>query len=153
MMKKVFIWMALFLGITLFAGCSKDEILDGYNRILQEVGDDSLTPDRKLQGERSFGTDSYVGEYKADYEEFDGEEVLFGNTSLNREAGNTIKIVCELEKEAGDIQLFWKEGAEEPEVLIEGEGACSKTIAIPQAGGYLTAAGEDFSGHIELKVE
>ena len=89
-MKKAVIWIGLFLGITLFAGCSKEEIINGYNQILQEVGDDVLTADRKLQGERSFGVDSYVGEYEADYEEFDKEEVLFGNTSLNRAAGDTI---------------------------------------------------------------
>lgn len=152
-MKKVGIWIALFIGITLFAGCSKDEIIGGYNQILQKAGDDSLTAERKLQGERSFGVDSYVGEYEADYEKFSGEEVLFGNTSLYREAGNTIKIACEFDREEGSIRLLWKEGAEEPEVLLENEGECSKTITIPAAGGYLTAAGEDFSGHIELKVE
>lgn len=152
-MKKAGIWMVLILGITLFAGCSKEEIISEYNRIMQEVGDDSLTSDRKLQGERSFGVDSYVGEYKADYKEFSGEEILFGNTSLNREAGNSIKIVCEIEKEEGTIQLLWKEGAEEPEILLEDEGECSKTITLPSAGGYLTAAGEDFSGHMELNVE
>lgn len=152
-MKKAVIWIVLFLGITLFAGCTKDEILGGYNQILQTVGDDSLTADRKLQGERSFGVDSYVGEYKADYDDFDGEEILFGNTSLNREAGNTVKIACEFEREAGSIQLLWQEGAKEPEILLEDEGECSKTIVIPAAGGYLTVAGEDFSGHMKLKVE
>ena len=152
-MKKAGMWIALFLGITLFAGCTKDEILDGYNQILQTVGNDCLTADNKLQGERSFGVDSYVGEYKADYDDFDGEEILFGNTSLNREAGNTVKIVCEFEKDEGSIQLLWKEGAKESEVLLEDEGECLKTIVIPAAGGYLTAAGENFSGHMELKVE
>lgn len=152
-MKKAVIWIGLFLGITLFAGCSKEEIINGYNQILQEVGDDVLTADRKLQGERSFGVDSYVGEYEADYEEFDKEEVLFGNTSLNRAAGDTIQIVCKLEKKEGNIQLLWKKGAEEAEILIEDEGECSKTIMIPQAGGYLTVTGEEFTGHMELKVK
>lgn len=152
-MKKIVVWIALFLVITLFAGCSKDEILDCYNQILLEAGDDSLTSDRKLTGERSLGRDSYVGEYAADYQGFDGEEILFGNTSISREAGNTIKIACEIKAEEGNIQLLWKEGAEEPEVLLEGGGECSKTITIPQGGGYLTAAGEDFIGRMELKVE
>lgn len=152
-MKKAVIWIVLFLGITFFAGCTKEELINGYNQILQEVGDDSLTADRKLQGERSFGVDSYVGEYEADYQEFDGEEILFGNTSLNREAGNTIKVVCKLEQKEGNIQLLWKKGAEEAEILIEDEGECSKTIMIPQAGGYLTVTGEEFTGHMELKIE
>ena len=94
-----------------------------------------------------------MGEYEADYEEFDKEEVLFGNTSLNRAAGDTIQIVCKLEKKEGNIQLLWKKGAEEAEILIEDEGECSKTIMIPQAGGYLTVTGEEFTGHMELKVK
>lgn len=37
-MKKVGLWIALFLCIKLLAGCTKDEVIDRYNEILQKAG-------------------------------------------------------------------------------------------------------------------
>ena len=88
-MKKVGLWIALFLCIKLLAGCTKDEVIDRYNEILQKAGETVLTSDGKLEGKRNFGEDSWVGTYEADYEEFSGEEVVFGNTATDRKAGNS----------------------------------------------------------------
>lgn len=152
-MKKVGLWIALFLCIKLLAGCSKDEILSRYNEVLQEAGEACLTSDRKLEGERSFGEDSWVGTYQADYEDFSGEEIVFGNTALDRKAGNSISVQCEIDGKEGALTLLWKAGAEEPVVLLEGTGTCSKTLTLPGAGGYLVIEGEDFSGYLKLEAE
>jgi len=151
--KKAGLWVVLFLSIRLLAGCSKDEVINEYNEVLQEVGKICLTPDRKLEGERSFGEDSYVGRYQADYKKFSGEEIVFGNTALNRKEGNEIAVTCEIDEQEGSISLLWKAGADVPKVLLEGAGSCSEKITLPGAGGYLVIQGEDFAGHLELTVE
>lgn len=152
-MKKVGLWIALFLCISLFGGCTKDGMIEWYNEALQEAGECCLTSDRKLEGERSFGDDSWVGTYGADYEEFSGEEIVFGNTALDRKAGNSICVKGKIDGEEGTLTLLWKAGAEEPVVLLEGTGDCSKTLTLPGAGGYLVIEGTDFTGHLEMEVK
>ena len=78
----------LALGLS---GCGarnlKDNILDGYNQWLRFSSSHALTKENKLQGEKTKGEDAYVGSYSAGYEEFDGEEYIFGGTGLEREKG------------------------------------------------------------------
>ena len=74
----------------------KDAILDAYGSLVDAVGSWALTPDRSLQGERVQGEDGYTGTYEADYEDFSGTELLFGGTTLDRAAGNTVELTCSL---------------------------------------------------------
>ena len=71
----------------MLAGCSKDEILNHYNNIVQSAGSIELTGKSSLQGEKEKGIDDYTGTYTADYANFSGTEYLFGGTSIKREAG------------------------------------------------------------------
>lgn len=152
-MKKVGLWIALFLCIKLLAGCTKDEVIDRYNEILQKAGETVLTSDGKLEGKRNFGEDSWVGTYEADYEEFSGEEVVFGNTATDRKAGNSISVRCEIDAKEGTLTVLWKAGAEEPVALLNETGTCFKTLTLPGAGGYLVVEGKDFSGRLEIETE
>lgn len=75
-MRKT-IWLSLVLCCVLsLTACSKDEIIDDFNHVLESIGNDNLTGNKKLQGNREFGEDSYVGTYKADYDNFTGKEIL-----------------------------------------------------------------------------
>ena len=64
-----------------------------YNQALQSIGDKGLTDDKDLQGKREFGIDSYVGNYTADYDDFSGNEIIFGGTALERDNGNKIEMM------------------------------------------------------------
>lgn len=87
-MKKIVLALALILvGSFMLSGCSKDEILDHYNNIIQSAGAIELTGKLSLEGTKEKGIDDYTGTYTADYENFSDTEYLFGGTSIKREAG------------------------------------------------------------------
>ena len=97
----------------MLAGCSKDEILNHYNNIVQSAGSIELTGKSSLQGEKEKGIDDYTGTYTADYANFSGTEYLFGGTSIKREAGKELSIDCTLEVTEGTAKVFWISGSDE----------------------------------------
>ena len=103
----------------MLAGCSKDEILNHYNNIVQSAGSIELTGKSSLQGEKEKGIDDYTGTYTADYANFSGTEYLFGGTSIKREAGKELSIDCTLEITEGSAKVFWISGSDEAVTLIE----------------------------------
>ena len=103
----------------MLAGCSKDEILNHYNNIVQSAGSIELTGKSSLQGEKEKGIDDYTGTYTADYANFSGTEYLFGGTSIKREAGKDLSIDCTLEITEGTAKVFWISGSDEAVTLIE----------------------------------
>lgn len=101
----------------------KDAILDAYSSLVDTVGSWALTLEGSLQGERVPGEDDYTGTYAADYEDFSGTELLFGGTTLDREAGDTVEVTCSLtveEGEAGRLPVLRRGGAGAPAVRERG---------------------------------
>ena len=135
------------------SGCTKDEILDHYNNIVQSAGSAELTGNLSLQGEKEKGIDDYTGSYQADYKNFSDTEYLFGGTSIKREAGKEISITCNLEVDEGTAKVFWSSGAEEPVTLIETTGEYKDTITLPDGGNYIGIECENFTGNIKLEIE
>ena len=87
-MKKIIVLVLSFIIIFLTIGCEnldKDKALDKYDKVINKLGDEALTKDNKLIGDREFGEDSYVGTYSAQYDNFTGDEIIFGGTGLNRD--------------------------------------------------------------------
>ena len=103
----------------MLSGCSKDEILDHYNNIVQSAGAIELTGKSSLEGTKEKGIDDYTGTYTADYEDFSDTEYLFGGTSIKREAGKELSIDCTLEVTEGTAKVFWISGSDEAVTLIE----------------------------------
>ena len=66
----------------------KDEIINAYNTFLQNFCVAGLSKDKDIEGKRVFGTDKYVGTYKAEYDNVTSEETIFGGTALYRENGD-----------------------------------------------------------------
>ena len=143
----------VLVGSFMLAGCSKDEILNHYNNIVQSAGSIELTGKSSLQGEKEKGIDDYTGTYTADYANFSGTEYLFGGTSIKREAGKELSIDCTLEITEGTAKVFWISGSDEAVTLIEATGTYSDTITLPDGGNYIGIECENFTGNIELNIE
>ena len=153
-MKKIVLALTFVLvGSFMLAGCSKDEILNHYNNIVQSAGSIELTGKSSLQGEKEKGIDDYTGTYTADYANFSGTEYLFGGTSIKREAGKELSIDCTLEITEGIAKVFWFSGSDEAVTLIEATGTYSDIITLPDGGNYIGIECENFTGNIELNIE
>ena len=130
----------------------KDSMLNSYNKVIEFFGDDSLTSDKKLKGNREFGIDKYVGTYKADYHNFTSEEIIFGGTTLHRKNGDHITLKIVLEKQSGNIDVINKLGNNEIS-LISDTGEYEETIYIDGMSYYLTIKLDNFKGKIEIIAE
>ena len=131
----------------------KDAILDAYSSLMDTAGSWALTPDRSLQGERVRGEDDYTGTYAADYEDFSGTELLFGGTTLDREAGDTVEVTCSLTVEEGEATIFLRSGSEDPVILLSGSGDYSSTIEVGGGSIYLGVWGEGVTGSVSIQIE
>ncbi len=152
MKKAVVILCLILLGASVLSGCTKEEVLDQYNHIVQSAGSIALTPNASLQGTKEAGVDDYTGSYTADYAGFSGTEYLFGGTSINRAAGKELALSCTLEITQGSAKLFWLSRAEEAVCLLEISGTYADTISLPEGGNYIGIECEDFTGSITLNL-
>ena len=131
----------------------KDAILDAYRSLVDTAGSWALTSDHSLRGERGRGEDDYTGTYAADYEDFSGTELLFGGTTLDREAGDTVEVTCSLTVEEGEAAVFLCSGAEEPVLLLSESGDYSGTIEVGSGSVYLGVWGEGLTGSVSIQIE
>ena len=131
----------------------KDAILDAYSSLMDTAGSWALTPDRSLQGERVRGEDDYTGTYEANYGDFSGTELLFGGTTLDREAGNTVELSCSLDIEEGEAVVFLCSGSDDPVILLSGSGDYSSTIEVGGGSTYIGVWGEEANGSASIQIE
>ena len=151
----IFIVGLIILGASFFTSIftnstvSKDSAMNTYNNFLQDVSSLGITSDNKIQGERTFGIDEYVGTYKANYNNITKEETIFGGTALDRENGNTIKLKIKVDKQNGDIEIINKLGTEN-EILINDTGEIEKTIDVKEKSYYLIIKTNNFTGNVDI---
>ena len=154
--KKLVATLLLTYLVLGLSGCGaenlKDSILDGYNQWLQFSSEHALTNNKKLQGEKKEGEDAYVGSYTASYEDFDGEEYIFGGTGLERETGNELTATYTLKITSGSASLVWIHSGSEY-TITDTESEDTIKITIGSGDNYIVLKGEDFSGDLELKVK
>ena len=131
----------------------KDTILSAYGSLVDAAGSWALTPDRSLQGERVRGEDDYTGTYEADYQDFSGTELLFGGTTLDRAAGNTVELSCSLDIEEGEAAVFLCSGSDDPVILLSGSGDYSSTIEVGGGSTYIGVWGEEANGSVSIQIE
>lgn len=152
--KKIVLSLCLMLlSASVLSGCTKDEVLDQYNNIVQSAGSIALTGNSSLQGTKEKGIDDYTGSYTANYEDFSDTEYWFGGTSIKREASNELSIDCTLEVTEGTAKVFWISGSDKAVTLIETTGTYTDTITLPDGGNYIGIECEDFTGNIEMNIE
>ena len=131
----------------------KDALVDAYGSLVDTAGSWALIPDRSLQGERVPGEDDYTGTYAADYDDFSGTELLFGGTTLDREAGNMVELTCSLDIEEGEAAIFLCSGSEEPVLLLSESGDYSDTIEVGGGSVYLGVWAEGVTGSVSIQIE
>ena len=131
----------------------KDAILDAYRSLVDTAGSWALTSDHSIRGERGRGEDDYTGTYAADYEDFSGTELLFGGTTLEREAGDTVEVTCSLAIEEGEAAVFLRSGSENPVILLSESGDYSGTIEVGGGSVYLGVWAENVTGSVSIQIE
>ena len=131
----------------------KDTLVGAYGSLVDAAGSWALTPDLSLQGERVRSEDDYTGTYEANYEDFSGTELLFGGTTLDREAGDTVEVTCSLAVEEGEAAIFLCSGSEEPVLLLSESGDYSGTIEVGGGSVYLGVWGEGVTGSVSIQIE
>ena len=130
---------------------TKDEFINTYNTFLQSFDFAGISKEKDLQGKRIFGTDKYIGTYKAEYDNITSEETIFGGTALNRKNGDHIRLKIKVEKQSGNINVIAKLGDNEKTLIDTGE--YEDNIYIEGVSYYLTIKLDDFKGNIDIISE
>ena len=134
-------------------GQAKDSIVNAFGELVGDAGNAALTPQSKLQGHKENGVDDYTGAYEATYSEFTGTEILFGGTTLEREAGSTIHITCSLSLESGEAAVFLRSGADDPVILLSESGEYDGTIEVDGTSTYIGVWGDQAEGTVSIEIE
>lgn len=152
-MRKIILLLISCLCLLSFTSCSKADVLNTYNIILQSAGSRVLSKDADLQGSRCFGRDKLNGTYTADFTDFSDKEILFGGTFLKRSGGSQIRIKCTLNVKNGDAKLLLKSGVNHGQVLIDtANQICDKTVTLPAGSNYVVFYGDNFTGDIQIEI-
>ena len=158
-MKKIKVMAAAMLSLCLAlgaAGCGgvqlKDNIINGFNDMLQYFSRHALTDEKDLQGDKTKGADAYTGTYSAEYEDFNGTEYVFGGTGLERGGGNTLDVTYELTVDSGSARLYWQNKDGE-KVIADADERDDCVISLTAGDNYIAIEGDHFCGSLKLTVD
>jgi len=142
--------------LAMAAGCASMDVrgdaIRAFNDTLKAVTGWSLTREDYLQGTRTFGADSYVGDYSAEYNHFYGKETLFGGTALERKEGTTLTVSYTLRIDSGKAKLYWMDRGEE-RLLSSATAEKSAVLTLQAGSNYIIIEGDDWKGSLELTIE
>lgn len=137
-------------------GCSgnnvKDNVINGFNDMLQHFSKYALTDEKDLQGDKTKGEDTYTGSYVADYEDFNGEEYIFGGTGLERDKGSDLTVTYQLTVDSGTVRFYWRD-KEEEKIIADASDTGTYSVTLEEGDNYLTLEGDDFCGSLRVTVE
>ena len=156
-MKRILIASLLSLCLVFtITGCSgnnvKDNVINGFNDMLQHFSKYAITDEKDLQGDKTKGEDTYTGSYVADYEDFNGEEYIFGGTALERDKGSDLTVTYELTVDSGTAKLYWRD-KEEEKIIADASDTGTYSVTLEEGDNYLTLEGDDFCGSLRVTVE
>lgn len=151
-MKKIGIFLiAIVTTLILCSGCSKDDILNIYKNVNENVGDFVLTNSFLLRGNREFGIDHYTGTYEVNYQNFKGAEVIFGGTTIERDKDN-IHVKVDVSDSKGELKVYMKL-KEKEEILATEDGSYEFDFNVKDGSNYLIINGNDYSGEVNIKID
>ena len=158
-MKKIKVMAAAMLSLCLAlgaAGCGgvqlKDNIINGFNDMLQYFSRHALTDEKDLQGDKGEGEDTYTGSYHAEYDDFSGTEYIFGGTGLKRENGSNLTVTYKLTVDSGTVKFYWRDKNEE-EMIADTSDSGTYAVTLDEGDNYLTLEGNHFCGSLWVTVE
>ena len=108
-----------------------------------------LTSTEKLQGARTFLNNHYTGIYEATYNNYSGEEYIFGGTSLNTIENIHIKIV--LENTTGKINITLNQRGKITE-LCQDQNTCEYDFSLSSGSNYLSLNMNNYTGNIFISL-
>ena len=156
-MKRILIASLLSLCLVFtITGCSgnnvKDNVINGFNDMLQHFSKYAITDEKDLQGDKTKGEDTYTGSYVADYEDFNGEEYIFGGTALERDKGSDLTVTYQLTVDSGTVRFYWRD-KEEEKIIADASDTGTYSVTLEEGDNYLTLEGDDFCGSLRVTVE
>lgn len=152
-MKRV---AAVILSLCLSAclsGCQlfhmePQERLSFLNGIVENVGRAQLTEDRNLIGERTAYADNlYTGEYRADCRRANGQDVVFGGTSL-LEQKLVLKGRIRTTSGRAEIRIHMNGDVVQPS--IGEDGSFHMELDFQGGGNYIMVSYDQFEGTVEM---
>lgn len=154
--KMIFVGILIFLiliGICIFCGLhiSKDKAIENYDSIVHFFGENTLTKDKNLKGTRKFGVDKYVGTYNVEYEDFTGEEILFGGTGLSRKNGDHIHIKFDISNSDGKIEVVMRY-KDTDKVIATEDGDYDWDSYVEGASSYFIIKTDHYSGKLDVEI-
>ena len=137
-------------------GCSgdnvKDNVINGFNDMLQYFSKYALTDEKDLQGDKTKGEDTYTGSYHAEYDDFNGTEYIFGGTGLERKNGNDLTVIYELTVDSGTVKFYWRDKNEE-KIIADTSDTGTYSVTLEEGDNYLSLEGDNFCGSLQVTVE
>lgn len=151
--KKTILSLLAILSFAFVSSCdlNKDDILGSYNNFVESAGKIELTPKFKLKGEKSEGADDLRGVYTSDYENFTGEECIFGTTSI--QTSEDLSIKCNISSEDGDAKVILSKDDNDEETILEGNGSIEDNLNLSAGRNYIIIKCDNFTGNIEIETE
>lgn len=150
-MKKILICsLIIFIIIPFCSGCTKDVILKPYDLVNRTIGDLRITKSLKLKGTRTFASDHYVGNYEVKYNNFSGEETIFGGTTIERKNGSTIHVKITIENSKGDLKIIMKL-KEKSKIIATEDGNYEYDFNVLDGSNYLTIKCDKYSGEVNIE--
>jgi len=152
-MKRV---AAVILSLCLSAclsGCQlfhmkPQERLNFLDGIVENVGRVQLTEDRNLIGERTAYADNlYTGEYRADCRRANGQDVVFGGTSL-LERKLVLKGSIRTTSGRAEIRIRMNGNVVQPS--IGDDGSFHTELDFQGGGNYIIVSYNQFEGTVEM---
>ena len=128
-----------------------DGFLEEINEWSESFATHSITEDHDLIGNRKSGVDHYVGTYEASYTQFDGEEYIFGGTTLKRRDGGELCATYSLTVRSGEATLYWMEG-DNKNVIADASDEGTYEFTIHAGKNFIVLEGEMFTGTLALHV-
>lgn len=134
-------------------GSSKEALLSGYGRAVGFLGDNVLTQEFSLKGNRKFGADKYTGTYTASYDGYSGTEYLFGGTHIERKYGETVALKADVKAIDGNAKVFLISGDKNPKILAQNNEEFDGVLNAGSGSFYIGVNCDNFSGVVAIVSE
>ena len=156
-MRRILTVSLLFLCLIFtITGCGgdhvKDNVINGFNDMLQNFSKYALTDEKDLQGDKMKGEDTYTGSYTADYQSFHGKEYIFGGTALERDKGSHLTVTYQLTVVSGTVRFYWRD-KEGENIIADTSDTGTYSVTLEEGDNYLTLEGDDFCGSLQVTVD